>query len=817
MAHMPFDPHDKERAKVLIERALRRGGTTKAELAGALFVSPSVLSRKLGPRYPFQRFSEDEVRTVADFLGLDADERRALLSWHGHVAAATPRPAPSDAASGPAQPADAKRSNLPAPLSSFVGREQEMAEVRRLLGMTRLLTLAGTGGCGKTRLAVEVGMDVRAYYRDGVWLVELAALADPVLVPQAVASALGVREQSGRPLIETLTTALASRHMLLILDNCEHLIDACVALVAALLRACPGLQVMATSREPLQVLGETVWQVPSLAVPATWQAGRATAEGLPGLLTFDAVRLFAERAGSALPSFALTASAAPAVVEICRRLDGIPLALELAAVHVSAMAPGDIAARLDERFRLLVKGNRAALPRQQTLKATLDWSYDLLSEAERQTLRRVAVFAGGLTVEAAEAVCVDGVFVEEVARHLRSLTSKSLLAVDESIAVAGATEPPADAPPSSSRGAPGRYAMLETVRQYAADQLRSVGEARMIQERHRNWYLALAEHAKPLLWGAGEAAWLARLELEHDNLRAALRWTIDERQAEHALRLAEALSRFWTLRGYLSEADGWLTEALALPDAPVSMLQAKARLAAGNVERIQGDYARAAGLYEQGLALSRQLGDGDGIAACLNSLAIVARLQGEFPRAIALCEECLALRRQQGDVRGIANALTNLGNLANDVGDTARAVQLLEKSLAHWRNLGHRQGIAMALNNLANALASGPDQARVAALLRESLAILHEVGDRMNAADCLQNLGSVAVEQGQLERAARLLGAAEALRERLGVALGPLDRAASEPTVAALRERLGAENAEAAWQRGRSLSLDEAVALALSE
>src|SRR5215207_2916670 len=434
--------------------------------------------------------------------------------------------------------------NLPVARTSFVGREREVVEVKRELAMTRLLTLTGAGGSGKTRLALEVAKDLLGTYPDGAWLIELAALSEEVLVPQAVAAALGMREQPGRPLTDTLVDALRENKMLLVLDNCEHLIDAVAQLAETLLGSCPGLRVLATSREAFSIVGESVWQVPSLSVPDSRHP--STVEYMAG---FESVRLFVERARRRASAFVLTPRNVRAVVEICWRLDGIPLAIELAAARARVLSVEQIAERLDDCFRLLTVGSRTALLRHRTLRATIDWSYELLSEDERRLFRRLAVFAGGFTLEMAEAICSgENLKEDEVLDLLSHLVEKSLVVVQE---LSGEM----------------RYRLLETVRQYGWEKLEESGEVDPIRRRHANFFLALAQEIEPRIepkiHNADRHMWLERLEIEHGNLRAALRWAVDMGKAETGLRLASALFWFWHMRGYLKEGRSWFDRALA--------------------------------------------------------------------------------------------------------------------------------------------------------------------------------------------------------------------------------------------------------------
>ncbi len=471
-----------------------------------------------------------------------------------------------------------------------------------------LLTLTGAGGVGKTRLALQVAAQVFEVFKDGVWLVQLASVSDPSLVPQTVASALGVREQAGRPLQATLVDHLQAKHALLLVDNCEHLLTACATLVEALLVACSSLRSLATSREPLGLTGELIYRVPSLSFPDLHDG-----VSVERLAAHEAVRLFVERAAFALPDFVLTPENAHPVAEICRRLDGIPLAIELAAARVKGASVRQIAARLDDRFRLLARGSTTALPRHRTLRAAMDWSYDLLSEPERTLLRRLTVFADGWTLEAAEAVCTgDGIAGADVADLLTRL-------VDQSLAV------------MERQDGDTRYRLLETVRQYGWEKLTEMGETGPVRERHAHWYLNLAEQAEPMLRGPQQSVWLARLEADHGNLRAALEWSRNgSEDRDQLLRLAGALWRFWNVRGYLSEGREWLQAALeGSSDAPAA-LRAKAVFGAGVLAFWQRDNIRAGPLIEQALALTRDLNDGPAMADCPRILAQVLWERGDY-------------------------------------------------------------------------------------------------------------------------------------------------------------------------------------------
>ena len=719
--------------------------------------------------------------------------------------------------------------NLPTQLTSFVGRESEMEEVKRLLSNARLLTLIGTGGCGKTRLSLQVAADLIEAYEDGVWLVELAALTDSALVPQAVASALGVREEPNRSLTATLIDYLKSRHLLLLLDNCEHLIDACAQLADVLLRACPNLQILATSREVLGIAGETIWRVPSLSLPDPnqWSMSQRVNESMSlthspiaSLTQFEAVRLFVDRATAVQPRFIVTVQNAPAIAQICHRLDGIPLAIELAAARVKMMTAEQIAAHLDDSFRLLTGGSRTALPRQQTLRALIDWSYDLLSREEQILLRRLSVFAGGWRLEAAEQVCADAqetgvgeresggageqsalvlpsshspILPSDVLDVLSHLVDKSLVMVDET-------------------GKAARYYLLETVRQYSRDRLVESGEAERVRQRHRDYFLALSEEAEPHLISAEQAAWLDRLETEHDNLRAALHWSVE---TETRLRLASALWRFWYVRGYLSEGRSWLEGALARSDSVVPSVRAKALNGAGTLAWAQGDYDASQRFHEESLALYRKLDHQDGIAAALNGLGMVASSQHDYAAARPLFEETLALYRQLGNKVRVATLLSNLGTMLSDLRDYTAARPLLEEGLTLLRELGHKGAEAMACHNLGVVLCAEGDYEMARLRFQEGLTIQRALWDKRGIAMSLVSLGVVVAYEGEYERATRLLGAAMSTREEINIPLTTTSYPDYERLVATARTELGEESFATAWVQGQGMTLEQAVECAL--
>jgi len=726
--------------------------------------------------------------------------------------------------------------NLPYQLTSFIGREQEIAQLVKLVKANRLVTLTGAGGAGKTRLAIEVASRLTDVFPDGVWLVELAALSDPGLVPQAVAKALEVKEQPTRAVIETLSDYLASKKLLLVLDNVEHLLEACVRLVDEIVRHGPDVTALVTSRERLAMAGELTYRVPSLTVP-----GPGDNSAPDALLAYEGVRLFVDRARLLRPHFSVTSENAASLASICHRLDGIPLAIELAAPRLRSMSVEELSQRLDQRFALLTDGSRTALPRHRTLRSTIDWSYDLLREPEKLFLQRLSVFAGGWTLAAAQEVCAgEGIEHKDVLDLLTSLADKSLAVPEQ-------------------EDSQTRYRLLETVRQYARDWLEDTRGHAAVRVRHRDYYLALAEEADPKLRGAEQAEWLRRLEKEHENLRAGLEWSLAEAETGGGLRLCGALQRFWWTRGHLTEGRRWCTRVLCKDGAEERTRERAYVLnAAGVLSYHQGDYPAAGAFYEESLAIRRELGDRSGIAGSLGNLGNVAVNQGDHPAARALQEQSLAIYRELGDRFGTANTLNNLGVVALNQGDYAAARALHEESLAISRELGNPHSIALSLSNVGHVALDQGDYPAAMALLEESLAIRREVGDRTGSAGSLSNLGNVALNQGDypaaralleeslairrelgdqfgilysLEglaavvaslreslRAARIWGATERSRAEIGTPLQPSERSAYDRYVAAARIASGDDAAfDSAWQEGHCLTLDQAIDLALAK
>jgi predicted ATPase/DNA-binding SARP family transcriptional activator len=751
---------------------------------------------------------------------------RALLRGDA-VIEAPPAPPASEPRPQPRAPrehhSEPLRHNLPAPLTSFVGRERELSEVAGLLDRNRLVTLTGAGGSGKTRLAVEAARKRLGACPDGVWLVELAGLADPTLVPEATASALGLTLAPQRAARDELSAHLRSWDALLILDNCEHLGAACAVLAEHLLGACPDLRVLATSREPLRVAGEVTWRVPSLALPSD---ARAAAAKPVELAACESVLLFCERASDAAPGFGLTDDNAAAVAEICLRLDGLPLALELAAARVGSLSPAQIVERLGDSLGVLTSGSRAALDRQQTLRATLSWSHDLLSDPELTQFRRLAVFAGGFALEAAEAVTPgDCVTDGEVADLLGRLVDKSLVVADDH---AGGY----------------RYRLLEPVRQYALERLDEAGEGAELESRHYDHYLALAQAEDPECAPPWETRHPERLETDHDNLRSALAWAL-RRDKQNALRLAVSMWPMWMAGGHYQEGSRLLEAALAAAPEPTVMRTEALRAAAGLdirlgrtgrrseragervaifrelgdrreeahaldeagvYEYMAGRYDAAERLYAQSFALAEELGDGKAAAASLHSIGVLAECRTEFDVAReALLDSLSRLRELPPDEpdaffrvhtvglfvaaggtarvprmyfeetvqffrrvdarRAVGYVLAALGDIARAQGVWEPARERLSESLAHFRELRDRMGTSFVLNRLGNLAGATGEYELGREWLEEALELRSELGDRRAVGVTLSNLGILATWAGDFERGEAVLGEALALFE----------------------------------------------------
>ncbi len=684
----------------------------------------------------------------------------------------------------PIQTLDSYPHNLPLQLTSFVGREKEILEVKRSLLGDRFVTLTGPGGTGKTRLALQVAAELLELFPDGCWMVELASIADPLLVPQSVAAVLGIKEASGRPIMKLLVDYLRNKELLLILDNCEHLLSACAQLVSSLLQACPNLCILPTSREALDIPGEVPFRVPSLSVPDIRQI-----PPMEMLTQYEAVRLFVERAEILQPNFALTSTNAAPIAQICRRLDGIPLAIELAVARVKIMQVEQVAARLDDRFRLLTGGSRNALPRHQTLRALIDWSYDLLSKVEQKLFQRLSIFAGGWTLEAAEAICAgDGIESEEVLDILTQLVNKSLVIPDRESEFET------------------RYRLLETIRQYAREKLLEEGGGDTVRERHLEFYLALTERAEPKLRGPDQTIWLDHLDKEVDNIRAALEWAMED-NVDFVLRMSSALLWFWHIRSRKSEGIEWLERGLVTHrnredngslSKSQALIRGKALNVAGSLLVMHGSPERgdelsneslklhrelgpagrqgiahalwnlaqgaahhenidlAKELSEQGLAIFRELKDKFGIAQCLDNIGSHNLMKGEYQQAKMVWEEDLFLRRELEDKDGIGWVLSCLAELAFWQGDLEKGRELYTEAQKSFRSVGNNWAVSMAISGMGSIMLAQGEFEQAAQLFEEALAFGRDMGDLNAIAGRRYDLARVAWSRGDYEEAARI-------------------------------------------------------------
>jgi predicted ATPase/DNA-binding SARP family transcriptional activator len=832
--------------------------------------APRTAGRDTAVQHPAAQQPTVQDTAVQDTAAQDrAVQDPAALAAEPQPAAMPAQPAPAQPAAMPAQPA---APGLPAETTSFVGREAELATIEDLLGLSRLLTLTGPGGSGKTRLALRAGAQAASRHPGGVWLVELAQLIRPDLVAAASATALSIREEPGRPPLDSIVAGLAGRDLLLILDNCEHVLDAVAELVNTLLRGCPDLRILATSQSRLGLAGEATWPVPPLVLPPADSRD-------PGIVAeAESVRLFCDRAALARPRFGLTTGNVGAVSEICRRLDGIPLAIELAAARANALTAGQLAGRLDDRFRLLAGASRGGLPRHRTLRAAIEWSYELLSEAEQICLRRLAVFVGGCTLEAAEAVCPAGPLApDQVFQTVTSLVDRSLLTVEERLGSM-------------------RYGMLESIHQFARQKLAQAGESAEQSERHLSWLLEFAGEAD--LDGPDQGAWLDLLEADLDNFRAGLEWSMAAGApalAESALQLAGELAPFLIVRGHIGLGRSWLDAALAAArPAADRRLRAIALDGAGQLAAVHADFAAQRACQRESLAIWRGLAEDTRVASCLGDLGAGAHIRGDYPAARAMYTEALELASGAGEAQQMARSLSGLGRLALHAGDLAGATEYYSQSMARFREvgdlrratlilgnlgvvaldqgdfplaaarfeehlgnartLGDRKLIGGALTNLGMVAHHAGDFDRAAALHADALDLAGQVGDRRLSAVALTNLGLVALArkdfaaarvfharslelaeavgerrsiaeslaeiaevdaaEGYAERAAVLASASRALRAAIGTPIPAPDLARFNESAAATELALGPERFSAARARGESMDLAQAMALA---
>jgi predicted ATPase/class 3 adenylate cyclase len=692
---------------------------------------------------------------------------------------------------------ESRPNNLPIQPTVLIGRERELEMVReRLLRPeVRLLTLTGPGGTGKTRLGLQAAAELLEDFPDGVFFVPLAAIGDPGLVPSTIAQALGVGEVGEKPLIETLKDHLRGKRLLLMLDNFEQVIEA-TPLLEELMTAAHGLKVLVTSRTALRLYGERQFAVGPLSVPDTTKHYPDVA----ALSQYEAVRLFVERAQDSKPDFSVTNENALAVAEICARLDGLPLAVELAAARIRLLTPQAMLSRLSNRMKLLTGGARNLPERQRTLRGAIEWSYSLLEEEEQTLFQRLGVFAGGRTLEAIETVCdAEGDLEMDVLDGVESLVDKSLLRQEE-----------------GPEGEP-RFVMLETIHEFAREKLKESGEAEEIKRAHAEFFLALTEEAEPELTGPDQASWFRRLEAEHDNVRVALSWALGGGDAELGLRLFGALMYYWSYRGHLSEGASWIEQALHGNRGASVPVRAKVLRTAGVLANDQGDHERSESFLEESAALYREIDDKRGLARALNNLGNNVADGGDWRRAEALYQESVDLARELRDKERLSQAVNNLGWAALCQEHYERATEALEEGLAVAQSQGD-QGLVGAIDlNLGWVALGQGDDARASALFGEALERFRMLEDPLNIAECLEGFAGLAGAQGEGERAARLYGAAASLRKSLGAPLLPGDRPRYERQLSAARSLVAEDVWEAAWLEGHAMTLDQAVSYALGE
>jgi non-specific serine/threonine protein kinase len=755
---------------------------SKAELQDRLWPGTFVVEKNL----------TNLVSEIREALGDDPATPRFIRTVHryGYAFCATPSRENGDR--------DIPRHNLSAPLTNFIGRDREIVELLRLVPASRLLTLTGAGGCGKTRLALEVAGRVLDRFPDGAWLVDLASLADPNLLTHAVASVFDVREGPNRPILDALSSYLHKRQLLVILDNCEHLVSPCAQLVDTLLRAADRATILATSREALGIAGEVVWRVPSLSLPDL-----SRPSSVETLLQHDAVKLFVERASAVESMFAMTAANAAAIAAVCVRLDGIPLALELAAARVKVLSPTQIQARLNDRFRLLTGGSRTAVARQRTLEATVEWSHGLLSAAERRLLRRLSIFGGGWTLEAAEGVAPDDEGErDDVLESLSRLVDKSLANVEH-----------------DGEGLR-RYHFLETVRQYARERLFESGEAERLRDRHLKFFHDMVRRAEPELVGADQIVWLDRLQREHDNLRLALEWCLATPQrGVQSMELAGALRWFWLKRGHFREGQAWLERALASGrDAAPPALRAATLTYLGFLTFFQGDCERTQALVEESAAIGGAEGDLTVVAFSLAIGALAALERGDVALCSRLAADAQAAARASAAPVVQAMAISCLAYLAIGEGDFDRAGRLHEEVLDVCRRLGEKWGIGIALSDLSllRVLQRRHDEAR--ALCAEGIDLHREFDDRRGIAWCLGVLSVTEAAEGRALRGARLRGAMERLLESVGAPIqASFNQLIGDRSVETMRADLGDGAFHAAVSEGRSMPMAKAIQFGLEQ
>jgi predicted ATPase/class 3 adenylate cyclase len=744
----------------------------------------------------------DQVPTSAGFLDLGEHQLRDLerperVFQLVHAELSTDFP--------PLESPEKPRHNLPRRLTRFVGRERAIETVKELVEQHRMVTLTGLGGTGKTRLATRVARGLLDRFEDGVWLVELGAVTDPARVPQAVASAVGIREAGGRPLLETLTSWLRSKHMLLLLDNCEHAAKACADLAALLLHSSPagtstarglGTRILATSRESLGLEGEQVWRVPVLDTPNPDELPSTAV--VEAAQAFDAVQLFVDRARLARSDFAVTEANATTVARLCHRLDGIPLAIELAAARMAVLSADEIMDRLDDRFRLLRSRSKTEGARHDTLEATIEWSYELLESDEQALFRSLSVFAGGWTLNAAENVCPPAANVID---SLGALVDKSLVLVER--------EPAGES----------RYRMLETTRDYAAQRLAETDKVNAVHDRHLSWFAGLTERAEDGLSGPDSADWMDRLRAENDNLRAALEWSLEHQEwAASAQRMVSTLWRYWRRAGTLTEGIEWATRAVATGSPADLRDRGKALYGLSSLLFFHGALARSREVADQALALGEAENDPVITVRALAAQGRIDVTEGALDTSIERHERALAIARgfdAAWALRAVSLLLGNLAEAYRAQGDLERARSLYLEGLELSRVQGNLTAEDVLHFNLGQTELELGDTEQAREHYREGLSLAVQVGNRLTRMYGLVGLAQVASVGGDCRRAACLFGAAEALREPMGAVLDDVDRDLYDRHVAATKSVLGDELFDAAWAKGRAMNLETASQLAL--